>query len=148
MSGKNGKSPTLSKGTKKITLTPFHDVPMVFAAQKRQGVTPCEENVDLPNNSVATSSGKGRSSMTEETGNVSDNVGEGGPLRAGEEGPCTSSRGRTSMTEEAGHVSDAVGEGGPLRAGEGRPCASTQTGEEPATATRSKREGIGNNSAS
>ena len=51
----NGKSPTLSKGTRRITLTPFHDVPMVFAAPKEQGVTPCEEDVEVADNSAAAS---------------------------------------------------------------------------------------------
>ena len=34
---KTGQSPTLSKGTRRITLTQVHDVPMVFAARQEQG---------------------------------------------------------------------------------------------------------------
>ena len=33
---KNGDHPTMSKGPTSITLTPHHDVPMIFSAQKNE----------------------------------------------------------------------------------------------------------------
>ena len=90
---KNGQSPTLSKGTRRITLTPFHDVPMVFAARQEQGVTPCEEEVRPAGSSTDVCPREGRSSTTEEAGHVSDIVGEGRPLQAGEGRPCASADG-------------------------------------------------------
>ena len=90
----SGQDPTLSKGTKKITLTQVHDVPMVFAARQEQGVTPCEEEgVRPPSLAAAEHPSEGTSSTSNGAGHVSDTVGEGGPLHAGEGRPCASTDG-------------------------------------------------------
>ena len=54
-----GKNPTLSKGSRRITLTPHHDVPMVFAARLEQVEIDIADNVELAENSATVESSEG-----------------------------------------------------------------------------------------
>ena len=112
-----GHNPTLSKGTRRITLTPHHDVPMVFAARLGQGVTPCSEDDGDVHDPAARSSGEGRPSAVNEAQKASDIADEGQPSQAGEGRPCAP--------------------GQPSHTGEGRPCAPLVE-DEPKIATRQK----------
>ena len=71
----NGRKPTLSKGTRRITLTPNHDVPMVFAARTEQALTDTDD-VSTAESSTATSSSQGRPSAREDE-ETSDSSREG-----------------------------------------------------------------------
>ena len=82
-----GKNPILSKGTKRIILTPHHDVPMVFAARPEQGATPCIDDDGPIHDPAARSSGEGRPYAAEEAVNASDIASGGTPSQAGEGRP-------------------------------------------------------------
>ena len=85
-----GKKPTLSKGTRKITLDPVHDVPLVFAASPQEE-TPCMEHVDFAKSSVTVTPDNVLPSVAEEeAGHVSDTAGGEEPLSAGEGEPSAS----------------------------------------------------------
>ena len=72
---------------------------MVFAARQEQGVTPCEEEEARPTSQAAAEHpSEGTSSTTNGAGHVSDAVGEGRPLHAGEGRPYASPVGGESET--------------------------------------------------
>ena len=67
----NGKLPILSKGTKMITLTPNHDVPMIFAARtETQNVNMDEARAAA--DSIAAGSDEGRPSASQNEESTSE----------------------------------------------------------------------------
>ena len=74
----NSKNPTLSKGSRRITLTPRHDVPMVFAARIEQVETDLDD-AEPAGSSAAAGSSEGRPSAIEEEERTSDSAREGRP---------------------------------------------------------------------
>ena len=74
----NGKNPTLSKGTRRINLTPHHDVPMVFAARIEHVETDFD-NARPAASSTTAGSSEGRPSAIEEEERTSESAREGRP---------------------------------------------------------------------
>ena len=62
---KSGKNPTLSKGKTRITLTPSHDVPMVFAAKNGEAATEEQREQYSAADSTSASSCEERSSANQ-----------------------------------------------------------------------------------